>query len=685
METSLTLIETLALTLCVAAATTVLFRRLKQPALLGYILAGVIVSPHTPIPLWVHLPTVEALSQIGIVVLVFSIGLEFDLRKLFAIGPSAGLVAALEIGAMLWLGFLVGRLSGLGVQQSVFVGGVIAISSTSIAAKTLAEERVEKRVTELAFGITVVEDLLGILLLALLSAVAAGAGLSAVEFAAVGLRLALVLLAMVALGLLVVPRFRSYVVSLGSRETTVVAAIGVCFAFALIAHAAGYSVALGAFIGGMLASESGQARRIEGLVRPVRDVFVAIFFVSVGMLVDPRLVAEHWGTILVLTAAVIVGKVVAISVGAVLIGNRIETAVRVGMSLTAVGELSFLFAAVAQPLGPSMEFLQPVAAAVVVLTSFLTPLLVRRSTALSMWIAESAPKPVRTFLALYGDWVGSLGRASGPRTRAGRMRGLVGWILIDAALLLTLVALAALGQDRLVRFAEETTGLSRQLLVPLLGAAAAVAALPFLAGLLRCIRRLGLLIALEALPAVAPGQLDLAQAPRRALTTGVQVALLLVVFVPLLAAAQPFLPTLPSVGVLLAIVGLAVVLFWRSASNLEGHVRAGTSVIAEVLGRQRREAAPPTLEMVSSLLPGLGKLLPVRLEPEHGAVERTLQELNVHGHTGAAVLCVTREDAVLQVQGDLRLRAGDIVTLAGSEEAVSAAREHLAAAPAPRT
>jgi len=667
-------LQDLAVVLCVAALTAVLFQRLHLPVVLGYLLAGLLVGPHLPLPLFADIDTVQGLSELGVIVLMFSIGLEFSIRKLVRLGPSAGVIATIEVGLMLWLGYLAGQALGWEPRLSFATGVLLSISSTMIVSRTFAEQGVERGISDLVIGILVVEDLYAILLIAVLTALAGGTELSAGEFTLSVARLGGFLVTLVAVGLLIVPRTLSFVAQLGSRETTLVASIGLCFAFALVAEASGYSVALGAFIAGVLAAESGEARRIEVLVRPVRDVFGAVFFVSIGMLVDPRVLAEHWLAIAVFTVLVGVGKVLGVSLGALAVGHRTETAVRAGMSLAQIGEFSFLVAGVALVLGPEASMLAPIAVAVCVLTAFLTPMLVRRAPRYGQLADQRLPRPLRTFLSLYASWL-ERARARPVRTSLwSRSRRIALWMLADAGLVVLLIAGTAIARQRAVSGLHEWIGVPQRLGTALLVLLAGAALLPFAIGMVRCVRRLGGLLAAEVMPPQATG-LDLADAPRRALVAGLQFVLLVIVAMPVIALTQPFLPPLPGLGALALLFALAFWGLWRSAENLEGHVQAGAAMIIEALARQSREERPPTLDAVRELLPGLGDLTPVRLGPTDAAVGRTVGELDLHGRSGATILCISRRgEGLIAPASDVRFEAGDVLTLAGSRPAVAAAR-----------
>jgi CPA2 family monovalent cation:H+ antiporter-2 len=672
-------LQDLGLVLCVAALTSVLFQRLRLPAVLGYLVAGVIVGPHLPIPLFASSENVHQIAELGVIVLMFSIGLEFSLRRLVRLGRSAGVIATLAVGLMLWLGYLCGLALGFEPRLAFATGALLSISSTMVASRMLGQLQPARNVSDLVIGITVVEDLFAFLLLAVLTALIGGSGLSARDFAFSIAQLCGFLVALTVIGLLIVPRGLSFVAALGSRETTLVAAIGVCFAGALAAGSLGYSSALGAFIAGALAAESGEARRIELLVRPLRDVFGAVFFVSIGMQVDPAVLLEHWLPVLALTGVTVAGKIAGVTLGALAVGQRTEVAVQVGMSLAHIGEFSFLVASVALALGPEASILTPIAVAVCVLTVILSPLLASRAARFGQLADQRLPQTLRTYLALYSSWLEGARERPSKTTLFARSRRVALWMMADAAFIVLIVVGTSITRPLVVKGLHDAAGIDTNLGSALFVVVACVAALPFGLGIVRCARRLGSLIAAEVLPAEQTTGADLADAPRRALLAGLQFGLLGVLALPVLALTQPFVPALPSAAALLVLLAVAFWALWRSASNLEGHVRAGAAMILQVLASQSRQAQPPSLEAVRELLPGLGDLTPVRLEPGDRAIGHTVQELNLQGRSGASILCISRNaEGFIEPTGDVRFEAGDVLTLAGSGESIAAARGALA-------
>jgi CPA2 family monovalent cation:H+ antiporter-2 len=644
----------LTIVLAVAAVTTVVFQWLRQPVVLGYIIAGLIVGPHLPIPLVADPVVVQTLSELGVILLMFSIGLEFSFRKLAAVGPTAGLTALLETSLMVWLGFTVARLFGWTSLESLFTGAVIAISSTTIIAKVFAEQGIAGKARELVFGVLIVEDLIAVLLMAVLTAVATGSGLAAGQLVATVGRLVAFLVGLVTVGLLVVPRAMRLIARLRRRETTLVASIGICFGTALLAQSLGYSVALGAFLAGSLVAESGEQQEVERLVEPVRDMFAAVFFVSVGMLIDPVLVGRHWVAVLVLTAAVVVGKVTSVSVGAFLTGNGLRSSVQTGMSLAQIGEFSFIIAALGQSLHATGSFLYPVAVTVSAGTTLGTPWLIRASEPVASWLDRKLPKPLQTFAALYGSWLEELRSAPRRPTTAGEIRRLLRLLVLDAAVLAGLIVGTAAALPEIAAFAGRQLGVGEGAARAVTIGGAIVVAVPFCLGVVRLSRKLGVTLARAALP----------------------LAGVLLVGTPLLALSQPFIPVLPGVILFVLVLAMLWLGFWRSATNLQGHVRAGAQVVLDALTAQTRHAPAPgrTFADVHQLLPGLGALAAVPLAPESASVGKTLAQLKLRGRTGATVLALTRAGGgVIVPTAKERLQAGDVLALAGTHEAIAAA------------
>jgi len=676
---SVVFLQSLAVVLLVAAVATVLFQRLRQPVVFGYLFAGMIVGPHIPLPLVADMNTVHTLSELGVILLMFSLGLEFSIGKLAAVSQKAGPVALFESTIMVSIGYFVGQMLGLSRIESIFTGAIVGISSTTIIVKAFEEQKVRGRVTELVFGILIIEDLIAVFLLTILTTLAQSGAFSPKDLGITAVRLVMFLVPLIGFGLLTVPRAIRYVQRIGSKETTLVASIGLCFGAALLALSFGYSVALGAFIAGSLVAESGHEREIETLVRPVRDMFAGIFFVSVGMIIDPAALAAHWPAVLALTITVILGKVLAVTIGAFLAGHGRRTAIKAGMSLAQIGEFSFIIASVGVSAGVIASWIYPAAIAVSAITTLTTPLLIKLSNKAAAEIDHWLPEPIQTVAALYASWIERVRSAPRVPTERSATRRIVRIILVDAALLTALVIGVDLEIDRVAVILGKMVILPpdrvRFILVLLSGFIAA----PLIYGIITSARSLGLHLAKRAFAEAQKGKVDPADAPRRALVILVQIAVVIAVGIPVVAITQPFLPAHQGAVVLLLLTIVLLIALWRNAANLQGHARAGAQIIASALAHQMASAGDTQeetqLEDVNAVLPGLGEPVAIRVVPESIAVGRSLAELNLRGATGATVLAIRRGDQQIPTPlGREVIHANDVLAVAGAHDSIAIAR-----------
>src|SRR6266545_77680 len=548
-------LQDLAVVMMVAGLVTVLFHRFKQPVVLGYIMAGVIIGPHTPpFPLIHEEETINTLAELGVILLMFSLGLEFSLRKLRQVGGTAFIAAFLEILLMVWVGYEIGRLFGWSTMDCIFLGAILSISSTTIIVKALGElGKTKERFAQLIFGILIIEDILAIAMIALLSGIAMTGSLNVGQVGTTIGKLAIFLVATLVVGLIAVPRLLGYVARFKSNEMLLVTVLGLCFGVSLLAVKLGYSVALGAFIIGAIIAEAREIHRIETLVEPVRDMFSAIFFVAIGLLIDPKMLGAYWLPILVITLAVVFGKVFTCAFGAFMGGNGSRTSLRVGMGLAQIGEFSFIIASLGLTLNVTSKFLYPIAVAVSAITTLLTPYLIKSADGLVNLFDRVAPRPLVNSLEIYTRWVGQLGdqqHRSMATTLTWRWSG---QMALNAALIAAVFIAAAFVERHPPGWLKDLAP-SQEGLKAVLWLTAVILSLPLFIATFRKLQALGLLIAETKVTAAAAGERTVAIRAVVAQVVPIAGTVALGLFVLVLSSA--LLPTFKVLIVLLALVTL---------------------------------------------------------------------------------------------------------------------------------
>jgi CPA2 family monovalent cation:H+ antiporter-2 len=376
------LITDLALILMVAGVVTLLFKRLKQPLVLGYIVAGFLVSPNMPYTASVvDMSSVHLWADIGVMFLLFSLGLDFSFKKIVKMGASPIISAITIIFCMMMLGIVVGHLFGWGKMDCIFLGGMLAMSSTTIIYKAFDDLGLrQQQFAGMVMSVLILEDILAIVMMVMLSALASGSEMGGGQLLQSVLRIAFFLILWLVVGIFAIPLYLRRVRKLINNEVLLIVALGLCCAMAVLSSKVGFSSAFGAFIMGSILAETIEAERIEKLVEPVKNLFGAVFFVSVGMLVDPKILAEYAMPIICLVFTIIIGQSVFGTISFMLGGQSLKSAMRCGFSMAQIGEFSFIIASLGLSLGVIGDFLYPVVVAVSVITTFLTPYMIRLAT-----------------------------------------------------------------------------------------------------------------------------------------------------------------------------------------------------------------------------------------------------------------------------------------------------------------
>lgn len=659
----------------VAALVTIICHRFKQPVVLGYIIAGVIIGPHTPpYQLITDKDTINTLAELGVILLMFSLGLEFNLRKLRQVGGTAFIVAFLEILLLVWVGYEIGRFFGWKMMDSIFLGAILSISSSTIIVKVLGElGKTKEQFSQLIFGILIIEDILAIAMIALLSGIATTGSLNLADVGLTIGKLSIFLVSALVIGLLTIPRLIGYIARFKSNEMIIITVIGLCFGFSLLATKLGYSVALGAFLIGAIIAEAREIHRIETLVEPVRDMFSAIFFVTIGLLIDPQMLIKYWSPILVITLALVVGKVLACAFGAFICGNDGRTSLRVGMGLAQIGEFSFIIASLGLTLKVTSPFLYPIAVAVSVLTTLLTPKLIQSSDGIIQWLERRSPKSLVDGLGIYTQWVGKLSSPGQRNIAAELSRKWIAQMALNLVLITAVfVAAAYVGSHPPSWLMRLQIG--EDWLKPTLWLGAMILCLPMFIATFRKLQALGMLLAETKVTKAAAGARTAAIRAIVVQVVPLVGVVLLVLFILILSSA--LLPTLEVMIVLLLIVGLIGWLLWRS------FIRVYSKAQIALMEALEENALPGPAE-AQKILPSFLRdavLETVPLVRKSPAVGKLIRELELRSRTGTSIIAIERNGASIINPGpDEELQTDDQILLLGTREQLTAATTHLSA------
>ncbi|MBG6236822.1 CPA2 family monovalent cation:H+ antiporter-2 [Pedobacter sp. CAN_A7] len=638
------LISDLGLILAAAGVTTLLFKKIKQPLVLGYILAGLLVGPHVDFfPSVADLKSITIWAEIGVIFLLFSLGLEFSFKKLAKVGGSSSITAIVEAVFMLTIGYFAGKLMSWSTMDSIFLGGLLSVSSTTIIIRAFDELGVKhKKFAGLVFGVLIIEDLVAILMLVLLTTLAVSRQFAGADMLISILKLSFFLVLWFIGGIFLVPTFLKATKRLMNDETMLIVSIALCLLMVILAVKVGFSPALGAFIMGSILAETTQAERIEHLTKSVKDLFAAIFFVSVGMLIDPRVLVDYAGPIAIITLVTVFGKFISSGLGALLSGQPLKTSIQAGLSLSQIGEFSFIIATLGVTLKVTSDFLYPIAVAVSAITTFTTPYLIKHSEPIYEFIERRLPR----------KWIAGINRYS---TSTAGITTLSDWkvflraytfgVIIHSVIL---IALVFLGSRMLQPFVAENlidgqNGTIVSLLLTLM------IMIPFLWAL-----------ALRRMERKAYSNLWL----NKKYTRGPLVALEslrvgLAVFIVGFLIFQ-FYNTWISVGIAIALIILVMTIFSRRLQSF--YTRLETRFLINLNAREEQKKKP-------EILPWDSHLVELDIAPESKMVGKTLMELAVREKYGVNIAMIERGKIIIPTPGrDERLYPHDKILVIGTDD-----------------
>ncbi len=646
------LITDLGLILAAAAVTTLIFKWIRQPLVLGYILAGFLVGPHfSLLPTVVDDESITIWAEIGVIFLLFSLGLEFSFKKLVKVGGSASITAIVEVVFMLLFGFLTGKVMGWNNMDSIFLGGILSVSSTTIIIRAFEELGVKhKRFAGLVFGVLIVEDLVAILLLVLLSTLAASQQFAGMEMMTSVLKLSFFLVLWFIAGIFLVPTFLKKTRKLMNDETMLIVSLALCILMVVLATNVGFSPALGAFIMGSILAETPQAERVEHLTKSVKDLFAAVFFVSVGMLIDPKMLAEHYKAILIISGVTVAGKFISSSMGALLSGQPLKTSVQTGLSLAQIGEFSFIIATLGLSLKVTSGFLYPIAVAVSAVTTFTTPYLIRMSQPFYSAIERLLPEKWVIKLDKYSSGTAKITTTTDWKIL---LRAYISNILIHSVILISIIILSS----RFIR--PLVTGYigkgGRPDIIAVVVSFILMA--PFLWAL-----------SVKRIEKTAYSHLWLNRKVQRGPLIAIEVFRILLAILFSSAILYIYFETWIAISTAVSLLVIGMFLFSTKLQAFYDRLEKRF-----LLNLNARNSGT-----YSKLIPWESHLADLEVSPESAFVGKTLEELAFREKYGINIALIERGKLVIATPGrEERLYPNDKLTVIGTDEQLALVKEHL--------
>ena len=670
---NVTFLQDMAVVMAVSAIVTVIFHQLRLPVVLGYIIAGIIVGPHTPpFPLVTNIQSIETLSELGVIFLLFGIGLEFSLTKLLKVGLVSFAAATMEILLMFWIGFSVGKSFSWSYMDSLFLGAILSISSTTIIAKILMDsKKLQEKFAQIILGILVIEDILAIVIIAVLSGLASTGQFSFSSAVTDLLKVGAFISGVLFLGALIVPRLLRYVYSFESSEMMIIAVLGLCFGVSLLAAKLGFSVALGAFLIGAVMAETPQAKFIIRHFESIKDMFTAVFFVSIGMLFDPHIFVQFMVPIFIITVITIVAKVFSCSFATFLTGNNPATALRVGLGLAQIGEFSFIIAQMGEVSRATSSFIFPIAVAVSSLTTLTTPFLMKYAEPITRLVFRLMPKPVVTFAGLYSGWIEKIHLAQGSRSRKPIFFNNLKIYLPRIIFYL----LSIFGAMRIAPGVFETFSIPPDLGQIIL----VVVMLPFL---------LGLFYALDAIlwqtflqPFIThKNSTDGAEA-QNALHHVLRFAGVFVFGLLMLMITPMFMPKIPVGYIVLGILFLSASVVWGAVRKMHAKIENKVLNFFEndnLSESQVEETHDELVRLIQTKYPWGVETQDFLLPVHETKINCLIKDLGLREQTGVTIVAVYRDQrAIINPSPITVLVPGDVILLMGNREQLDAAVKFL--------
>lgn len=650
-----TFVTDLAIILITAGIATILFKWLKQPVVLGYIVAGFIAGPFVSwLPTVTEMANVETWAEIGVIFLLFALGLEFSFKKVIEVGGTASIATLINMGSMIIIGYIVGQLLGWSTMDSIFLGGMLSMSSTTIIIKAFTDMRLQKqKFANIVFGMLIVEDLAAILMMVLLSTVASSNRFEGRELLNSIFRLFFFVLIWFVVGIYLVPTMLKVLKKYLNDETLLILCVGLCLGMVLFAARVGFSAALGAFIMGSILAETIQVKHIEHLVEPLKNLFGAVFFVSVGMLIDPNIIVEYAGLILMLTLVVLIGRVIFATAGVLAAGHGLKVSIQAGFSLAQIGEFSFIIASLGMSLGVIRPELYPIIVAVSIITTFTTPYFIKLSTPLYYIIEKHIPPRWEKLLHGYGKSEYQI--VNDPNDWVKLLRSIALLVAVYSALAL---AVEFLCEDYFIPFViQHIAGLRGQIL-------AAIVTLLLMAPFLRA-------IVMKKNRSIEFRNLWERGAFNRFMLVSI---IVLRVVICIALVLRILIPLFPNATVLMGFISLGVIIMVIYSQGFKKQSRRIEERFLENLNQkelQEQKNAAFLPKTQSALLSKQIHIEEIEVSPLSPKVWKTLKESNFRRNTGVHIVSIIRGNKKINIpDANERLYPYDKIVVAGSDKEI---------------
>lgn len=670
-------LQDMAIVMVVSAVTMVICNRLHLPVVLGYILAGLLIGPHTPpYSLVTDLHSIHTLAALGVIFLLFSIGLEFNFTKLLKVGPVAFIASTFEIILMVWIGYALGKLMGWGQMDSLFLGAILSISSTTIIAKILMEnKKINEKFAQVILGILVVEDLWAIVIIALLSGIAATGALTIGAIGFSMIKVFVFIAGVLFLGFLLVPRILRYIEGLQNQEMMVIVVLGLCFGVSLIAAKAGFSIALGAFLIGAVIAETKQGHAVVTSIGSMRDMFTAIFFVSIGMLIEPSVLAKYWLPILLITIVTIIGKVFSCSLVTFLTGSDSQTSLKVGLGLAQIGEFSFIIAQLGLDTNVTSSFLYPIAVSVSALTTITTPFLMNNSPYIIKQMKRFAPKPIVTFAHFYPSWTSKISDINASSSR----RKLVIWADVKQQLpkfiVYVMCVIAAYFAGNKYRHSFDYLNDS------IYWSLVTVVSFPFLIGFVHTLDKIlweGVFLNLVK----SKNEIHKTKEAEEFLHSTIRFIAAMTSGLIFLVVTSFIIPTVPLTVFIIVLVISCGGFFWKATRRIHENIEKAIVAVMDYEKPMNEEQAKSTHDQLVDLIrtnyPLSFETQDLMLPLGECGVNKPIRDLNLRSKTGASIVGIYREEKTIpNPPAGEKLLPGDVIVLIGSAEQIKDGMQYL--------